>query len=182
MAKVDVSAIEGYESMSAEEKVAALEGYEFKETQPLNDNSSEITRLKEALSKSNSEAADYKRQLRAKQSDDEIKAEKEKEERDAIMKELESLRKDKAIGAHKTALLSLGYEAELAGSSAKALFSGDYETFFANEKKFIEMQKKAATAAALDKHPGLSSGNPVSQENMRDPFDAALRRGAGLPI
>ena len=29
MAKIDVTRIEGYESMSAEEKLAALEAYEF---------------------------------------------------------------------------------------------------------------------------------------------------------
>ena len=33
MAKIDVSAIEGYAEMTAEEKIAALESYEFKETE-----------------------------------------------------------------------------------------------------------------------------------------------------
>lgn len=41
----------------------------------------ELERLKKALSKSNSEAAEYKRQLRAKLSDDEAKAQQEAEER-----------------------------------------------------------------------------------------------------
>ena len=43
------------------------------------DNSAEIDRLKNALSKSNSEAADYKKQLREKMSADEIKAREESE-------------------------------------------------------------------------------------------------------
>ena len=37
MAKIDVTRIEGYESMSAEEKLAALEAYEFEAPAPATD-------------------------------------------------------------------------------------------------------------------------------------------------
>ena len=54
--------IEGYENMSAEEKLKALEGFEVEEP-----NTSEVTKLKEALNKASSEASNYKKQLKEKQ-------------------------------------------------------------------------------------------------------------------
>ena len=68
--KVDTSKINGYSEMSAEEKLAALESFEIE----VPNGDGEIEKLKAALSKSNSEAAEYKRQLRAKQTDEEAKA------------------------------------------------------------------------------------------------------------
>ena len=55
MAKIDVTKIEGYENMTAEEKLAVLEGFEY------DDNTSELERYKNAVSKANSEAAELKR-------------------------------------------------------------------------------------------------------------------------
>ena len=57
------------EGMTFEEVEAALEKVNVPE-----DNSAEIERLKNALSKSNSEAAGYKKQLREKMTEDEQKA------------------------------------------------------------------------------------------------------------
>lgn len=67
------------EGMTFEEVEAALE----KVTVP-EDNSAEIERLKNALSKSNSEAAGYKKQLREKMTEDEQKKQKEQEEREEL--------------------------------------------------------------------------------------------------
>jgi hypothetical protein len=65
--KIDVSKIDGFEAMSAEDKLAALMGYEFEE--PKTPDNSEITKLKAALSKANSEAAEWKRSFREKQTE-----------------------------------------------------------------------------------------------------------------
>ena len=62
------------EGMTFEEVEAALEKVNVPE-----DNSAEIERLKNALSKSNSEAAGYKKQLREKMTEDEQKKQKEQE-------------------------------------------------------------------------------------------------------
>ena len=56
MAKIDTTKIPGYESMTVEQKLAALEAYETAED-------SEIERYKNAASRANSEAAAYKKQL-----------------------------------------------------------------------------------------------------------------------
>lgn len=50
-------------------------------------NEAEVNRLKAALSKANSEAADYKKQLRTKQTDDEAAAAAQKEEHDRLVQE-----------------------------------------------------------------------------------------------
>ena len=64
MAKIDVSTIDGYADMTAEEKLAALEAFEF------DDHSSELADLekyKDATTKATKEASEYKKQLKALQ-------------------------------------------------------------------------------------------------------------------
>lgn len=175
--KVDTGKIEGYAEMSAEEKLSALEAYEF-ET-PDSGTSAEVERLKAALSKSNSENAEWKRKYNSKLSDEEQKAAKDEEERNAILKELEALKKDKAISGHKASYLSLGYDEETAEANARALYAGDFEKVFANHKKFIETQKKTAAAGALDSQPGLSVGKPVTGKEMENRATDAFRKAAG---
>ena len=68
------------EGMTEEEISIALESVN-------NSNNAEINKLKSALSKANSEAADYKKQLRTKQSDDEAAAAMQKEEHEKLMQE-----------------------------------------------------------------------------------------------
>ena len=53
--KIDLTKIEGYENMTAEEKIAALEGFDVQQ-----DYTGYVR--KDLLDKANSEAADYKRQ------------------------------------------------------------------------------------------------------------------------
>lgn len=171
--KVDTSKIQGYQDMTPEEKLAALEGFEFEEHRD-----EEYKKLRDALTKANSEAAEYKKQLRAKLTDDEAKAAKEAEERESMQKELEALKRDKAVGSFKSAYLELGYDAEMASANAEALHSGDFATVFKNQKAFIENVRKTAAAGALDKQPGLSSGEPAT--SAEDAAMKAFRKGAGV--
>lgn len=59
MAKIDTSKIEGYDSMSAEDKLKALEEYEYE------DNADELENQKKLLSKANGEAAEWKKKFNA---------------------------------------------------------------------------------------------------------------------
>lgn len=176
--KIDTTKIEGYADMSPEEKLAALEGYDMDVPAPDHD---EIKRLKDAVSRANSEAADYKKQLRAKQTDDEAKAAEDAKAREAMQQELESLRRDKAVGTYRAKFLELGYDAEAAADAAKALQAGDFDKVFAAQAAFIESAKKAAVAGSLDKQPGLTPGDPVGKEAKKQAEIAALRRYMGLP-
>ena len=175
--KIDTSKIEGYADMTAEEKLAALEGFEYEIPAPDN---SEIQRLRDAVSRANSEAAGYKKQLKAKMTDDEARAAQDAEEREAMQKELETLRKEKAIGAFQAKFLGLGYDAEAAAAAAKALQAGDYETVFAAQEKFIEATKKTAVAESLKNQPSLSNGAPLSGGDVTNATVASFRKAAGV--
>lgn len=177
MAKIDVSKIEGFEGMSESEKLNALQNYEFEVPAPETDNA-EITRLQRLLSKANSEAADFKKQLREKQTETE-RAEAERAEADkALREELEALRKNEKISSYQTRYLSLGYDADLAAKTATAMAAGDLDTVFANQAIFNETQKQAFEAAALNKQPGLSPGQPPQSRQIEDQFMAAFRKAA----
>lgn len=144
--------IEGYESMSAEEKLSALEALEVEE--PKDD-----TKLKEALNKATAEASQYKKQLKEKMSEQErLETErKEKEsEREAL---LEKLLKEKTVAEHKANFLKQGYDEELANTSANALAEGDFTTVFDNLGKFIADRDKQAQVKAMDSTPRPTNGN-----------------------
>lgn len=177
IAKIDVSKINGFDGMSAEEKLAALQNYEFEIPQSESDNA-EVTKLQRLLSKANSEAADFKKQLREKQSEAE-RAEAERAEADkSLREELEALKKDKTIASYQAKYLSLGYDADLAAKTAQAFASGDYETVFANQALFNEAQKKAFDTAALNRQPGLSAGQTPQSKQIEDQFMTAFRKAA----
>ena len=176
--KIDVSKIDGFEAMSAEDKLAALMGYEFEE--PKAPDNSEITKLKAALSKANSEAADWKRQFRDKQTEQE-RAEAERAENEkALQEELATLRRGKVVDEYAKKCMGMGYDAELAAECAEAMADGRFNDVFAAQQKFMEAKTREIEAAALNKQPGLSSGMPPVQS--ADKAEENKMRGYfGLP-
>ena len=176
MAKIDVSAIEGYDAMTPEQKVAALEGFELAPS-----NQDEISRLKDAVNRATSEAADYKRQLRAKQSDEEARAAQEAETRAQMEQELNALRAEREISSYLASYLSLGYDEGMARATAEALHKRDFNTVFDNQRKQLEAVRKAAVAEALRGQPDLTHGDPVNTETAEAMQTEQLRRAMGLP-
>lgn len=177
MAKIDVSKIDGYEAMSAEEKLAALEAYEFDAMPPASDGEA---KLKEALSRANSQAAEYKRQLREKQTEAEREA-AERAERDKERdEELTALRKERTVSKLEAQYLAAGYSPELASASAKAQADGDTATVIANQMKFIEETKAKLEAAALGKQPPITPGQPPKGEDEEDRLVKQFAKYAGL--
>ena len=158
MAKINTSAIEGYENMTAEEKLAALEAMDIPD----------VDKMKSALDKATSEAAGYKKQLRERMSEDEANAVKAAEEREAIMAELEQLRAEKVIDQHTTKFLGLGYDEKLARETAKAMAAGDTETVFKNHAKFIVEREKALKAEILKSTPTPPPGDGGEKFSKED--------------
>lgn len=136
------------EGMTFEEVEAALE----KVTVP-EDNSAEIERLKNALSKSNSEAAGYKKQLREKMTEDEQKKQKEQEEREELQNKYDKLLRESVIAKNKAKLVALGYEEALADETAEAMADGDSDKVFANQQKHLASFEKKVRAEALKDTP-----------------------------
>lgn len=137
MAKIDISKIEGYAEMSVEDKLKILESFEYE------DNASELERLKNANSKANSEAAEWKRKHNALLDEDEKKKQADSEALEQMKKELDELRKEKKVSDYKSKYLAQGYDEKLAAETAAALADGDMDKVFANGEKFkSEMEKK----------------------------------------
>lgn len=164
--KVNVNEIPGYSEMSAEDKIKALEAFEFEAPKQTDDG--EVKRLKEALSKSNSEAASWKRQLHEKMSEAE-KADADRKEREQqIEEELKTLRKDKTIATLEKAYLAAGYPAELAAASAVAQAEGDTDTVLKNQMAYLSETRKKLESEALNKQPPLSVGNPPAGKPLTE--------------
>jgi hypothetical protein len=152
MAKIDISMIEGYSEMTAEEKLAALEAMELPEP----DFTGWVK--KDALDKAASEAAAYKKQLREKMTAEEEKAEREAEERAALQARVEELERERTISNYVSSYLGMGYEESLAKSTAEALVTGDMETVFENQKTFAQSREKALRAEILKSTPRPAGG------------------------
>lgn len=147
MAKIDVSLIEGYASMSVEEKLKALE--EFNTPEP--DYTGYIK--KEIFDKTASELSTMKKQLREKMTDDEAAKQKEKEEREELETKYNQLLRKSEVSENKAKLVALGYDEKLANETAEAMVDGDLEKVFTNQKKHLETFEKKVRAEALKDTP-----------------------------
>ena len=162
MAKIDISKIEGYESMSAEEKLAALEALDL----PDPDYSGWVK--KDVADKYASEAAGYKKQLRERMTEDEAAKAKAAEDMAAVMAELESLRADKAVSEFTTQFMGIGYDEALAKSTAAALQKGDMVAMFKNHAKFVADREKALKAELLKDTPAPPAGEGTKGMTKED--------------
>jgi hypothetical protein len=170
--KINIKSIENYESMTAEEKVAALEAYDH-------DMSGYVA--KTTFDKTASDLATAKKQLREKMTEDEAQKAREAEEKaaaDARTAELEArvqeLENEKAVSGYVNSYLAMGYDEKLAKSSAEALAKGDTETVFKNQKAFAESREKALKAELLKETPppaggGSSKGMTLEQFRKMSP-------------
>ena len=185
MAKINLDSIQGYAEMSAEEKIAALESFEYE------DHSDEVSKLKAAMSKASSENADQKRKIadltdKWKAELDEAKrAQVEREEHDkAVEEELKSLRREKTVNKRMAKCLTLGYDEETAESMANAtanLTDEEADAVFSGQAKFLENKKKELEAAALNKQPTITPGSPPTAQAADLETVNQRRKWMGLP-
>ena len=152
------------EGMSVEDIEKALEGIELP-----TDNSAELERLKNALSKSNSEAADYKKQLRDKMSAEEQKEKDDAEKWNELQSKYDALLKESTISKNKARLLALGYEDALATEVAEAMADGDTDKVFAAQKKHLDSVEKKIREDVLKDTPKPTGGKGkgITKEQFR---------------
>jgi len=160
MAKIDVSKISGYAEMTAEQKLAALEAYEFDGVS------------KETFDKTASEAADYKKKYREATA----QAGNDKAASDEAVKALQTkvaeMEKREKIGDYTASLMDQGYSKELAKEVAAAMADGDMSTVFAKQQTFLAEREKQIRAEALKKTPppsggGKDDGNDMTLKKLR---------------
>ena len=159
------------------EKTESAKTEPKKDEKPVN---AEVDKLKAALSKANSEAAEYKRQLREKQTEQE-RAEAERLDQERQMREeLESLRKEKQVSDLTAKCVALNFEPDLAAQTANALADGNMDGLFDCLKAFVEATKTRLNNEALNRQPALSTGSAPTTNNTVDAETAQLRRWMGL--
>jgi hypothetical protein len=141
--------IENYESMTPEQKVAALEAYEP-------DMSGWVA--KSVADKHASEAADYKKKWREAVSEDEAKKAQDAEERQALIDRAEKAEHALAVSGYEKAYLAMGYEEKLAKATAEAMAKGDTDTVFKNQKIHLENREKALRTELLKNTPPPAAG------------------------
>jgi len=147
-----------------------------------NSDSPEVEKLKRLLSKANSEAASYKEQLRAKQTETERAAAERAEQEQKMRDELEMLRKEKRVSDYTAKCVALNMDADLAGKTANALADGDMDSVFECLKNFVDATVTRLNNEALNRQPGLSSGVPPTTNTAVKSEDDKIRQWMGLPI
>lgn len=170
MAKIDTALIEGYADMSAEEKLKALEGYEY------DDHAAELDAQKRAVTKANSEAAEWKRKHNALLTEEDRRKQEQEEKLSGMEQELQELREGKRISEFQSQFLAQGYEESLALETAQAMVKGDTATVFANQKKFLDEYAKKVRADAIKGTPKPKGGGPAAQDWTKQ-IDEARARG-----
>jgi hypothetical protein len=178
MAKIDVTKIPDFDKMSVEEKMNALLGYEFGE--PNHDDSAEINKYKTLISKANAEAAKYKDELRAKQTEAERAEADRMENEKKLQEELQNYRNKERISTYKAQFMAAGFDADTAATMANNLPEGVTDDFFATTKQFLEAQKQTLLSEALNKQPKPSVGTPPTANDAEQAEIANLRRYIGL--
>lgn len=148
MATIDTSKIEGFDGMTAEQKLEALLKFNIPDEV---DMSKLIS--KETFDKKCSELAQAKKDLAAKRTDEENKAIEEQQKITDLQTKYDELLKSSTIAKHTNQFLSMGYDAELAKNTAEAMFNGDMEKVFANQKTFNEAREKSLKAEWVKTDP-----------------------------
>lgn len=161
--KIDTTKIQGYDTMSAEEKLSALEDYEIEP-----DYSGYVK--KDVFDKTASELASTKKELKSKLTQDEQDKLKEQKDREELEEKYNKLLHESEVSKFKAKYLAMGYDEKLAEETAEAYASGDTETVFNNQRKALDTIAKKARADALKDTPRPTGGNnpkPISKEDFR---------------
>lgn len=165
MAKIDMSQVEGFSEMSAEEKLALYEAFEY------DDGSAKYDALKKSFDKTSSELAEAKKQLKSKMSEDEVKAKESTEAFEKLQAEHNELLGKVRFSETTSQYLALGYDKELAENTAKAFIEGDMATVFANQKVFQDNIKKSVEADIL-RNTGRPQGGSGTKSITKAEFDS----------
>lgn len=179
--KIDVTKIENYDQMSDSEKLEAVLNFEVETPapEPTPDNG-ETQKLRDALNKASSQAADYKRQLHEKMSADELAKAQREERENALREELESLRRERTVSNYTNSYLAMGYDAETAKSLASNLPDGLGEDFFSAQKSFLDSRVQQIRTEILNSQPQPTAGAPLTSKSAEDLELAQLRKWSGL--
>lgn len=132
----------------------------------------DLAKQKAALDKATSEAASMKKQLRAKQTAEEAAAEEAKAQQDALMQELETLRKERAVASTTAKIIPLVTDSAVAGQVAEYLYGAeDVDSAIAAIQKAWAAKEKALRLE-YGKIPAPGTGASEGPTYTREQVDA----------
>lgn len=158
--KIDVAQITDYDSLSLEEKVAALENFEYDDH---SDAVADLEKHKEATNKATKEAAEYKKQLKALQDQQKTGNSKADETIARLQEQVNELTRQNTISSYTAQFVALGYDSELAADTAIATADGDVAKVFENMGKFLDAHDKQTKADILKQTPKPGQGGTGKQ-------------------
>ena len=168
MAKIDTSLIEGYESMTPEEKLDALQSFDFEDPdlealrkdkatykKRIDELTSELSKRKKAESSSLSRAEQELEDLKTANAE--------------LQEKYNAMMKAATIAESKARYLKLGFEESLAEDTANALADGDMDKVFANmEKHQTAFEKKLKADSMRDMGSPDGKGSPSKSMTKED--------------
>lgn len=165
MAQISAESIEGFDSMTADEKVAALLAFQYDDgTDKIKAAEENATKMKAAFDKASSEAAGYKKQLNATKTEDELKRQESEETLNALKAELAEFKQREQISTAKAAFLGGGFDDANATDAANAFIVGDIEKMSSALKKFRESIEVSTKSKLMGSNPKPESGSKTDDD------------------
>ena len=121
-------------------------------------------KLQNDYNKASSEAANYRKQLKAKQTAEEQEEEAKREAEEEHKKYVKGLEDTIKMTNATNRYRALGMSAEMAIDTAKAELDGDMEKVTENMGKYNEAKVKAAEAEWLKSRPPVNAGQGEEEE------------------
>lgn len=141
----------------------------------------DLKRYKKANDSLSSENAGLKKQVNAKMTEEELRAQAKQDENDEIKKELSELRREVALNKATKRYMSMQMPEELAEKVAQAELDGDMDTVTTTINSFVQAQKKEVeekvTADLYAKMPIPKSGNGDGQIDYEKQYQEKLASG-----
>lgn len=155
---IDTSTIEGFEGMTAEQKVEALLKVEVPEKVDL---AGYVK--KDLFDKTASELAEAKKAAKAKMTEEEAAKAQADADRKALEDKYTELLRKSTIAEHTARFIAMpGYDEKLARETAEALFDGNMDQVFENQQKANAAYEKKLRAEMVKQDPkpdGAGGGN-----------------------
>lgn len=161
-----------HEGMTNDEIVEALQGVSLPQ-----DRSDEVERLKKAFDKSASETAEYKRQLRAKQTEEEKKQAELNEKFSLMEKENAEMKKQIAVADLTNKFLASGLDNETARKTALAAYDGKIDTIIDAYNAKIASVKDTVKAELMADTPSITGGNATQVKDFSTDINGAITVG-----
>ena len=162
--KIDTTKIDGFDTMSDAEKIAALSNYEFVDANEVE------AKYKKLISERNTEVAQYKKanqklddELKARMDEAELKQREKDDELAKLKEQYEATIKEGRVAKQMAVYKSLGYSDELAKETAEAFINGDYDTVNANQLKAHAEFEKSIRAEVVRSDPKPTSKGDATQ-------------------